>query len=248
MAPGLFVFMDPVDPVDLVPVFLKLAGRPVLLVGGGRVAEGKLNQLLAAGARVRVVAPAITASIRAAARKNVENVETIGTVEIAEGCFVPADLDGVWLVVAAATPEVNRAVADAAETQRIFVNAVDDPANASAFLSGVVRRDGVTIAISTSGEAPALTALLREALDAILPADLKAWLSRARDERVIWRRDRVPIEQRKPLLLRSLNRLYPSTLDRPADSCCDTGATRPAAIEDGDTRVPWLHAPEDSWL
>jgi siroheme synthase-like protein len=234
--------MDLVDPVDLVPVFLKLAGRPVLLVGGGRVAEGKLNQLLAAGASVRVVAPAITPSIRAAA------VETGETVEIAERCFVPADLDHVWLVVAAATPEVNRAVADAAETRRIFVNAVDDPVNASAFLSGVVRRDGVTIAISTSGEAPALTALLREALDAILPADLKAWVSRARDERVIWRRDRVPIEQRKPLLLRALNRLYPSTLDRPADSCCETGATRTRAHEDGDTRVPWLHAPEDSWL
>jgi siroheme synthase-like protein len=242
--------MDPVgpvdpDPVDLVPVFLKLAGRPVLLVGGGRVAEGKLRQLLAAGASVRVVAPAITASIRAAAVKTVETVET---VEIAERCFVPADLDQVWIVVAAATPEVNRAVADAAETRRIFVNAVDDPVNASAFLSGVVRRDGVTIAISTSGEAPALTALLREALDAILPADLKAWVSRARDERVIWRRDRVPIEQRKPLLLRALNQLYPSTLDRPADSCRETGATRTRANEDGDTRVPWLHAPEDSWL
>src|SRR6266516_4272206 len=190
--PGLFCFMDP---VDLVPVFLKLAGRPVLLVGGGRVAEGKLHQLLAAGARVRVVAPEVGASIR----------------------------------VAAATPEVNRAVADAAEARRIFVNAVDDPANASAFLSGVVRRDGVTIAISTSGEAPALTALLREALDAVLPADLKAWVSHARDERVMWRRERVPIEQRKPLLLRSLNRLYPSPPDRPADSCGGTDTTRTRA-------------------
>ena len=57
-------------------------------------------------------------------------------------------------------------MAAAAEPRRIFVNAVDDPANASAFLSGTVRRDGVTIAISTSGDAPALTALLREALDA----------------------------------------------------------------------------------
>jgi uroporphyrin-III C-methyltransferase / precorrin-2 dehydrogenase / sirohydrochlorin ferrochelatase len=240
------------DAVDLIPVFLKLAGRPVLLVGGGRVAEGKLHQLLAAGARVRVVAPEVDAAIRATAVvkivETVETVETLETVEIAERCFVPADLDDVWLVVAAATPEVNRAVAEAAEARRIFVNAVDDPANASAFLSGVVRRDGVTIAISTSGEAPALTALLREALDAVLPADLKAWVSSARDERVIWRRERVPIAQRKPLLLRSLNRLYPSTLERPADSCGETDTTRARAIEDGDTRVPWLHAPEDSWL
>ncbi len=63
-------------------------------------------------------------------------------------------------------------MAGAAEARRVFVNAVDDPANATAFLSGVVRRDGVTVAISTSGDAPGLTALLREALDAILPRDL----------------------------------------------------------------------------
>src|SRR5206468_8271351 len=143
----------------------------------------------------------------------------------------PSDLGDVWLVVAAADPDTNRAVADAAEPRRIFVNAVDDPANASAFLSGVVRRDGVTIAISTSGEAPALTGLLREGLDAILPADLKAWVSHARDERVIWRRERVPIEQRKPLLLRSLNRLYPSPPDRPADSFGGTDTPRKRAIE-----------------
>jgi hypothetical protein len=83
-------------------------------------------------------------------------------ITITQRPFEPADLDGVWLVVAAATPEVNRQVAEVAETRRVFVNAVDDPANASAFLSGVVRRDGVTLAISTSGQAPALVALLRE--------------------------------------------------------------------------------------
>src|SRR5205823_909981 len=109
-----------------------------------------------------------------------------GSVTIAQRPFAPADLDGAWLVVAAATPDVNRAVADAAERRHIFVNAVDDPANASAFLSGVVRRDGVTIAISTSGDAPALTALLREGLDALLPRDLASWVWRARVERVAW--------------------------------------------------------------
>jgi siroheme synthase-like protein len=131
-------------------------------------------------------------------------------VEIARRGFVPADLDGVWLVVAAATPAANRDVAAAAEARRIFVNAVDDPPNASAFLSGVVRRDGVTIAISTSGDAPALTALVRQGLDAVLPADLAVWTQTARDERTSWRRDGVPMHERKPLLLRALNDLYRS--------------------------------------
>src|SRR5207244_109705 len=182
----------------LLPLFLNIAGRRVILVGGGPVAAAKLQQLLAAGADVQVVAPDVV--------EEIDRTAASCGVVIARRPFVPEDLDNAWLVVAAATADVNRAVADAAEARRIFVNAVDDPANASAFLSGVVRRDGVTIAISTSGAAPALTALLREALDAVLPADLKAWVSHARDERVIWRRERVPIEQRKPLLLRSLNR------------------------------------------
>jgi uroporphyrin-III C-methyltransferase/precorrin-2 dehydrogenase/sirohydrochlorin ferrochelatase len=129
-------------------------------------------------------------------------------VEVVRRAFVAADLDGAWLVVAAATPEVNREVAAAAESRRIFVNAVDDPANASAFLSGIVRRGHVTIALSTSGEAPALTALLREALDTVLPADFDRWMAEAQRQRTMWRRDQVPMAARKPRLLEALNQLY----------------------------------------
>jgi uroporphyrin-III C-methyltransferase/precorrin-2 dehydrogenase/sirohydrochlorin ferrochelatase len=181
---------------DLLPVFLNLTGRLVLLVGGGRVAEAKLRQLISAGARVRVVAPTIAPSIAAAA------------VEAIDRGFVPGDLDDVWFVVAAATPEVNRSVADAAQSRRIFVNAVDDPANATAYLSGVVRRADVTIAISTSGDAPALTSLIREALDALLPRDLDQWMAVAREQRAAWRNDAVAMDERKPKLLRALNELY----------------------------------------
>jgi uroporphyrin-III C-methyltransferase/precorrin-2 dehydrogenase/sirohydrochlorin ferrochelatase len=88
---------------------------------------------------------------------------------------------------------------------------VDDPANASAYLSGVVRRDGVTVAISTDGAAPALTALLREAVDAVLPHDLAAWMDVAGRERDRWRRDVVPMPARKPQLLRALNAIYEPT-------------------------------------
>ena len=181
---------------DLLPLFVNLAGRRVVLVGGGPVAAGKLAQLLDAGADVLVVSPEVHADI-----------ERSG-VPVARREFSPADLDAVWLVVAAATPEVNREVAAAAEARRIFVNAVDDPANATAFLSGVIRRDGVTIAISTSGDAPGLTSLVREAVDAILPRDIGRWMAEARKVRAIWKRDQVPMEARKPLLLATLNELY----------------------------------------
>jgi uroporphyrin-III C-methyltransferase / precorrin-2 dehydrogenase / sirohydrochlorin ferrochelatase len=181
---------------ELLPLFVTLAGRRVVLVGGGAVAAAKLRQLQAVEADVLVVAPDVH-----------EDIVRSG-VAIAQRPFVPADLDGAWLVVAAATPEVNRAVALAAEARQLFVNAVDDPPNASAFLSGVVRRADVTLAISTSGDAPALTALVREALDAVLPQDLEKWMAVAREERAKWRQDAVPMGERRPLLLDALNRIY----------------------------------------
>jgi siroheme synthase-like protein len=181
---------------DLLPIFVNLRGRRVLLVGAGPVAAAKLAQLRAAGAEVTVVAPEVREEIAAAG------------VAIERRPFVAADLDGVWLVVAAAPPAVNRLVTREAESRQIFVNAVDDPSNATAYLSGVVRRDGVTLAISTSGDAPGLTGLLREALDAVLPADLDQWIEIARRERLAWRRDGVPMEARRPLLLEALNRIY----------------------------------------
>ena len=170
----------------------------MLLVGAGTVAAAKLVQLHAAGADVLVVAPQVNDDI---ARSG---------VQIARRRFTPEDIDGAWLVVAAATPEVNASVAEAAESRRVFVNAVDDPSNASAFLGGVVRRDGVTLAISTRGDAPGLAGLLREALDEVLPEDLGKWMEVARHERVQWRRDGVPIAARRPLLLEALNRIYTS--------------------------------------
>jgi uroporphyrin-III C-methyltransferase/precorrin-2 dehydrogenase/sirohydrochlorin ferrochelatase len=181
---------------DLLPVFLTLAGRRVIVVGGGPVAASKLQALLAAAADVTVVSPEVC-----------REIETAG-VTIVRRPFTPADLDAAWLVVAAAPPEVNHAVADAAAARRLFVNAVDDPAHASAFLGGVVRRDGVTLAISTDGHAPGLAGLLREALDAVLPREIGEWLNVARRERAAWRREGIPMTERRPLLLRALNDLY----------------------------------------
>lgn len=186
--------MENGDP--LFPLFLRLAGRRVLLVGGGRVALGKHETLRAAQAQVTVVAPAIDPGLRQP-----------GT-EIRQRAFAPADLDGVWLVVAAAPPDVNRAVLAAAEERRLFVNAVDDPDAATAYAAAVVRRGTLTLAVSTGGGAPALAGLLREALEDIVPDDIESWLATARSLRARWRAEGVPIADRRPLLLQALNRLY----------------------------------------
>jgi uroporphyrin-III C-methyltransferase/precorrin-2 dehydrogenase/sirohydrochlorin ferrochelatase len=191
------VFLDPVVAAfELFPVFLKLADRPVLVVGGGPVAASKIDALRAAGADITVVAPEVCEPIRAAG------------IRIVQRGFNPGDLDGKWLVVAAATPEVNRDVAHEAERRGLFVNAVDDPANASAYLGGVLRRDGVAIAISTNGRAPALAGLLREGLDAMLPQDLDDWFRQSDELKRVWRSTGVPMEARRPQLMEALMKLY----------------------------------------
>lgn len=187
---------------ELLPIFLKLDGRAVLVVGGGPVAAGKVDAIRPTGAAITVVAPSVVESIRR------------GGVTVHERPFEPADLDGQWLVVSAATPEVNRAVAEAARDRQVFVNAVDDLASASAYLGGVVRRSGVTIAISTSGRAPALAGLLREGIDAVLPEDLDRWFAEADRLKQEWRSTGVPMAARRPQLMDALRRLY----DEPAAS------------------------------
>jgi uroporphyrin-III C-methyltransferase / precorrin-2 dehydrogenase / sirohydrochlorin ferrochelatase len=184
------------------PVFLRLTGRRVLLVGAGPVGASKLQGLLDAGALITVVAPEIVPDIEQAA------VANAASITLKKRPFEVSDLDGVWYVVAAATPVVNRAVAQAAEARQLFVNAVDDPPNATAYLGGVLRRGGVTVAISTDGHAPALAGLLREGLDALLPQELAEWLDEARAVRKKWLADGVPMEERRPLLLRTLNEIY----------------------------------------
>ena len=192
--------------MELFPLFLKLGGRRVLVVGAGPVAASKLAGLLAAGADVTVVAPEVCPAIRASG------------VRVEQRAFEDADLDEAWYVVAAATPEVNRRVARAAESRRLFVNAVDDPPNATAYLGGVVRRAGVTVAISTAGHAPALAGLLREGVDALLPADIDRWLEASREARLDWKARGIPMEERRPLLLQALNAIY-------AEAALKAGAT-----------------------
>jgi siroheme synthase-like protein len=181
---------------ELYPVFLKLAGLPVVVVGGGPIAASKLAGLVAAGARITVVAPQICDEIRAR------------DVTLIERGFVAGDLDGARWVVAAAPPEINREVATAAAARGLFVNAVDDQASASAYLGGVVRRGSILLAISTNGLAPALAGLLREALEAVLPEELERWIDVAKAARADWKRAGVAMAERRPLLLRALDRVY----------------------------------------
>ena len=184
------------------PVFLKLVGRRVLVVGAGAVAAAKIRPLLDAGAAVKVVAPEVTDEVATLA------AERGGDLTIVRRAFQPGDVDGAWYVVAAAPPEVNREVARAADARCLFVNAVDDLESATAYAGAIVQKAGVTIALSTDGEAPALAGLMREALEVMLPEELDTWMERAREARRDWLARKVPMAERRPLLLEALNELY----------------------------------------
>ena len=178
------------------PLFLHLEGRRVLIVGGGPVAREKGLALVEAGARVRVVAPRVDVALAAAAAH----------VEVR--AFCSGDLDDAWLVVAAAPPDVNREVKAAADARRLFCLAVDDLESCSAIGAARLRRGAITVAISTGGAAPALVALLRRAIDALLPDDIGAWETVATEARAEWKREGLPMAERRPRLLQALNALY----------------------------------------
>jgi siroheme synthase-like protein len=208
------------------PVFLKLEGRRVLVVGAGPVAAGKLRPLVDAGARVTVVAPRVL--------REIDEIASVASrMEIVRRPFEPGDVDGVWYVVAAAPPEVNRAVAQAAESKCLFVNAVDDLESASAYAGAIVQKAGVTIALSTDGEAPALAGLVREALEALLPEDLDTWMACAQSARRDWLAQGVPMPERRPLLLQALNELYEQkrTTDDMENTAKERGAVETATLD-----------------
>ena len=155
--------------MSLLPIFLKLDGRPCLLVGAGRVALDKIGSLISTGVRLRVIAPE--------ALPEVQRLAEEGRLEWIRREFAPDDLDGNSLVIAATNvPEVNAAVHRAAVESRLLSNSVDDIPNCDFFFGSVLTRGSLQVAISTGGESPAVAQRLRREIDAQLPEDLGPWL------------------------------------------------------------------------
>ena len=153
--------------MDYLPIFCRLDNKPVLLVGGGEVAERKARLLLDAGAHLAVVAPELDPELAELAAN--------GSIEWLAGEFAPAQLTGKWLVVAATDRrEVNALVYQSANQARIFANVVDDPKRSSFIMPSIIDRSPLMVAISSGGKAPVLARLLREKLEALLPQHLGA--------------------------------------------------------------------------
>ncbi len=185
-------------PAPLFPVFLDLAGRRVLLVGGGVVARRKAEALLESGADVVVGAPELVPELARAVAE--------GRLAHRPGPFHPEWLDGAWLVIAATDdPEVNATVAREAEARRVWVNVVDDAPRCTFQVPARVERGPLQVAISSRGEAPMLARWLREHLETELDPGLGAlaeWLGGKREPL----RRRFPDTARRRQVIESLIR------------------------------------------
>jgi precorrin-2 dehydrogenase/sirohydrochlorin ferrochelatase len=151
-------------------MFLKLAGRQCLVVGAGKVGEPKVSGLLETGALIRVVALDASPAVRDWARE--------GKIELELRAFTPDDLDGAFLaVVATNSRSLNERVYHEAQRRRVLCNVVDVPDLCDFFYPSVVRRGDLQIAISTSGQSPALAQKIRQQLEKQFGPAYAAWVA-----------------------------------------------------------------------
>jgi uroporphyrin-III C-methyltransferase/precorrin-2 dehydrogenase/sirohydrochlorin ferrochelatase len=161
--------------MSLFPVFVKLEGRPVLVVGAGPVAESKIGGLLAAGASITVVAPQATPEIRESAKQ--------GKLAWHAREVQPSDLDGMALVIAAVPADVAKSVFAEARARGVLCNSVDDPDNCDFYYPAVVNRGDLQIAISTAGHSPALAQRLRRELEQQFGPEYAGWIQQLGEAR-----------------------------------------------------------------
>jgi siroheme synthase-like protein len=155
--------------MSLFPIFVKLQGRLVVVVGGGEIAAGKIDGLLRAGARVRVIAPDVHAVFAEPIRNR--------KIEWIPREFASGDLAGATLVIAATSAAgVNTSVFREAESRGIMCNAVDDIENCHFYYGSIVQRGDLQIAISTNGKSPALAQRLRQELEQQFGPEYETWL------------------------------------------------------------------------
>ncbi len=149
------------------PIFLDMTGRACVVIGGGTVAERKVEGLLAEGASVTVISPALSSRLQVLAEE--------GRIRHVRREYSPGDLAGYQLAfVATDDGEVNAAVAREGRQRGVWVNVADDPAHCDFVLPSVLRRGELVVAVATGGASPALARAIREELEAYFTEDYAA--------------------------------------------------------------------------
>jgi precorrin-2 dehydrogenase/sirohydrochlorin ferrochelatase len=140
------------------PINLKIAHKPCIVIGGGKVAQRKVEGLVEGQASVTLISPSTTRVLDALAAQ--------GLVKIIKREYQQGDLEGAFLVISATNDgEINKAVFAEASERGILVNVVDQPELCNFIVPSVVRRGDLVISISTSGKCPALARRLRKEIE-----------------------------------------------------------------------------------
>lgn len=178
--------------MSLFPIFLKLESKRCLVVGAGAVGTHKIAGLLEAGAEVTVVDPSPCAPF----------LQTFATrVTWRERTYLPSDLQGVYLVIAATSDEnINRQIYDEAQKHGILANVVDVPPLCDFYYPAVVKRGQLIVAISSAGESPYLAQRVRDEISELLPEDLATAVDRIGERRRRILRENAPGPERLQLL------------------------------------------------
>ena len=174
------------------PVYIEMREQPCVVIGGGKIAEGKVEGLLAAKANVTVISPDLTANLR-------ELVEEKKITYIARA-YQPGDLTGAFMVICATDQtQINHQVWQEASANRQLVNVVDDTPRCNFIAPSILRKGDLSIAISTSGKAPALAVRLKERLQRELGPEYERFLELAGELREPLARQVPDFETRKAI-------------------------------------------------
>jgi siroheme synthase-like protein len=174
------------------PVYIQLYDQPCIVIGGGKIAEGKVEGLLAADARVTVVSPDLTPRLQELARQ--------GQITYISRTYQPGDLAGAFLVICATDQhESNHQVWEEASANQQLVNVVDDTPHCNFIAPAILRKGDLTIAISTAGKAPALAVRLKEQFQKDIGPEYEKFLELAGQLREPLARHIPDFETRKSL-------------------------------------------------
>lgn len=179
--------------MDFLPIFVDIKDKTCLVIGGGEIAARKVNLLLKAQSRVRIISPDLCPSLT--------ELKNSGTIEHIEKRYTDDDLSDGFLIIAATNDaETNRSIYEKAHALRIPVNVVDQPKLCTFIFPSIIDRSPVVAAVSTSGSSPVLARLIRSRLESLIPAGygrlaelasrfrerVKQRFAKSADRRIFW--------------------------------------------------------------
>jgi len=175
------------------PVYLNLNQKNCLVVGGGKVAERKIETLMEYEANVKVVSPLV--------ENRIEEWASQGKIELNHAVFCEEDLEGIFIVfIATDHYSINQKIAAMCRERRILVNAVDDPPNCDFYVPAVLRRKSLSIAISTEGKSPLFASRLKQKLSQHVPEAYGDFVDMMGSVRELIKNSTLTMEERKHLL------------------------------------------------